>query len=62
MIKIKSYKIQKQGHAGVALTLPKVWIDDMKLKPGDAIDVFRDEVDNLILRVRKNGNRHEEES
>jgi len=49
MIKIKSYKIQQQGLRGAAVALPKVWLNDLKLKPGDSIDFYRDEEDRLIL-------------
>ena len=59
MIKIKSYRIQEQGLRGKAIALPRVWLDDLKLKPGDKIDFYRDEEDQLILKVNKeviNGN------
>nr|BDD43745.1 hypothetical protein 5 [bacterium] len=56
MIKIKAYKLQRKGIRGVMISLPKIWIDDLHLQPGDIIDVFRDELDQLILQARKNGN------
>ena len=48
-IKIKSYKIQKQGLRGKVVALPRVWLDDLNLITGDSIDFFRDEKDRLIL-------------
>ena len=53
MIKIKSYKIRKQGMSGTSVGLPKVWLDDLNLKPGDKIDFYRDEEDRLILTPNK---------
>ena len=53
MIKIKSYRIQEQGIRGKAIALPKVWLDDLKLKHGDKIDFYRDEEDQLILKANK---------
>lgn len=31
------------------MTLPKVWVDDLNLKPGDQLDFYRDENDRLII-------------
>jgi len=53
MIKIKSYKIRKQGMSGTSVGLPKVWLDDLNLKPGDKIDFYRDKEDRLILTPNK---------
>ena len=53
MIKIKSYRVQQQGTRGRAISLPKVWIDDLKLKPGDRIDFYRDEKNQLILKANR---------
>lgn len=47
-IKIKSYRIHQSGR-GVVLTLPKIWTDDLGLKPGDRLDVYRDTADRLII-------------
>ena len=53
MVKIKEYKIQKQGLRGLALTIPKIWIDDNFLRPGDVVEFFRDEENHLILVAKK---------
>lgn len=58
MIKIKTYKIRPNGLRGTSIGLPKVWIDDLQLQPGDVIDFYRDEKDWLILIP----NRHKSES
>ena len=55
MIKIKTYKIQPQGIRGKAISLPKVWLDDLNLQPGDTIDFYRDAEDRLILVPEKQG-------
>lgn len=52
-IKIKSYKVQQQGIRGKAIALPKVWLDDLNLVPGDKVDFYRDEEDRLILVANK---------
>jgi len=56
MVKIKTYKLQRKGLRGVMVSLPKVWVDDLLLSPGDTIEVYRDDLDHLILKARKNGN------
>ena len=53
MIKIKSYKIRKQGMGGTSVGLPKVWLNDLNLKPGDKIDFYRDEKNQLILKANR---------
>lgn len=38
------------------MALPKVWLDDHKINPGDTIEIFRAILDNqdcLILKVKK---------
>jgi len=52
-IKIKSYKVQQHGLRGVRIALPKVWVEDHQLRPGDRIDIYRDEEDRLILQACK---------
>jgi len=53
MVKIKEYKISKQGWRGYALPVPKIWIEDNKLEQGDSIEFYRDEKDRLILVPKK---------
>lgn len=48
-VKIKSYRIRKTSSRGSSVTLPKVWVDDLNLKPGDQLDFYRDENDRLII-------------
>ena len=55
MVKIKEYKIRASGVRGLVVSLPQVWVKDNDLRAGDAVDVYRDEEDRLILRVVKNG-------
>lgn len=52
-IKIKEYKVPGRGANRVSITLPKVWIDDLQLHPGDRIEFYRDEADRLILIPKK---------
>jgi AbrB family looped-hinge helix DNA binding protein len=51
-IKIKTYKISKAGNRGLKLTLPSAWTDDLGLKSGDRLDVYRDTEDRLIIVAR----------
>jgi len=53
MIKIKEYKITKQGWRGNAISVPKVWVDDNNLGAGDVIEFYRDEHEHLVLVPKK---------
>lgn len=55
MIKIKKYKVRESGLRGRAISLPKVWVDDVGLRPGDIVNFYRDEKDRLILEADKHG-------
>lgn len=47
-VKIRSYKVRKSGR-GMVITLPVEWTGDLKLQPGDTLDLFRDTENRLIL-------------
>lgn len=49
MVKIKSYRLRHSGRRGVLLSLPLAWSDDLGLKPGDKLDVYRDEPGRLLI-------------
>lgn len=54
--KIKEYRVMQHGHRGRVVSLPKVWVDDNGLAPGDLIEVYRTDInseDCLILKIRK---------
>ena len=53
MVKIGNYHLRRAGASGT-IVLPKVWINDLKIQLGDPIDIYRDEMDRLILMPRKN--------
>ncbi len=48
-IKVKTYSIRKAGLRGMMLHLPASWTNDIGLKPGDRLDVYRDTEDRLII-------------
>lgn len=48
VIKIKEYKVRRADR-GMTICLPAVWTDDLGLKPGDILELYRDEADRLIL-------------
>jgi len=39
-IKVKSYKVQRHGARGTIVTIPKFWLDNNGLKPGDLLDMY----------------------
>ncbi|MEQ4489542.1 MAG: AbrB/MazE/SpoVT family DNA-binding domain-containing protein [Dehalococcoides mccartyi] len=43
-------KLFRIGEGGVAITLPKAWINYCHLKPGDRVEVVIDS--DLIIRVK----------
>ena len=51
-VKIKEYRIRRADR-GQTITLPAVWTDDLRLAPGDRVEVFRDTEDRLILVAKK---------
>lgn len=50
-IKIKEYKIRGKGKDGKYqnIYLPKEWVNDLGIKPGDVLEMYRDENDRLII-------------
>ncbi len=50
--KIKSYKVRKGGLRGMTINLPAVYTDDLNLRPGDRLDIYR-EGDRLIITPRR---------
>lgn len=52
-IKIRSYTVTKKGVRGMSVSLPASWVDDVGVKPGDRLDIFRDEHDRLIIEKAK---------
>ena len=55
MIKIKEYSIGKRGARGAVLSLPKLFLDDNNVQPGDTMEMYREKVegkDALILIPR----------
>jgi len=57
MEKIKEYRIQQYGKRAHLVTLPKIWITDNNLSPGEIIEFFREttpEYDRLIIQKKRN--------
>lgn len=52
-VKIKSYRLSQTGDRGLKLTIPRVWAEDVGIKPGDRLDVYRDSEDRLIIVAAK---------
>ena len=52
-IKVKEYRITRQGWRGYSLPIPKIWVEDNQLDKGDSIEFFRDERNRLILVPKK---------
>ena len=53
MIKIDTFTLSRQGTTGSKVTLPAAWVKDLGLKPGDRLDIYRDEEDRIIVCVRR---------
>ena len=43
-------KLFKSGEGGIAVTLPKAWINYYHLKPGDKVEIVGD--GELIIRIK----------
>jgi len=43
-------KLFKIGEGGIAVVLPKAWINYHKLGPGDKVEIVADE--DLLLRIK----------
>lgn len=51
LVVIKRYRINEKGHRGRTVSLPRVWLDDLALKPGDTLVLYRRAgSDDLIVR------------
>jgi len=56
MQKIRQYKVRQDGKRGSIISLPKIFLTDNDLKPGDAIDIFRSTIegrDSLVVVINK---------
>jgi len=53
VIKINELKIREYGKRGYEITIPAVWVKDLKLESGDLVELYRDEEDRLILVAKK---------
>jgi|GEM_PF-4502792 len=53
LVAIKRYRIMENGR-GRAVLLPKIWIDNLNLKPGDSVVIYqRGGSDDLIVRPER---------
>jgi len=43
-------KLFKVGEGGVAVTLPKAWINYFRLKPGDTVEIIAEE--DITIKVK----------
>lgn len=41
LVRIKRYKTRKTGKGGSAITIPEVYMDDVRLNHGDSLDMYR---------------------
>jgi bifunctional DNA-binding transcriptional regulator/antitoxin component of YhaV-PrlF toxin-antitoxin module len=55
LVPIKAYRIKHDGNRGQALSLPKAWLDELSLKEGDRLVVYRqpDSTDLIVRAERK---------
>lgn len=52
MTRIGEYKVRQYAVRGLAISLPKVWFHDHGINPGDVVDFYRDDEDNLVIVPR----------
>ena len=52
-IKIKYFKLTKSNIQQFQPTIPANWIEEVGLKEGDRVNLFRDDQDRLILVPEK---------
>ena len=53
MVRVRTQKVRASGLRGLAIALPPGWAQDVGLKAGSEIDVYRDTEDRLIVAARK---------
>lgn len=46
MVKIKTFKIRESR----SIALPRLWLSDLGLHPGDSLDVFQDADGRLLIQ------------
>lgn len=57
-VRVRRYRLRKQGHRGASITVPAEYIEDMGLAPNDSLDAYRDDRGRLIYVPTSNGNSH----
>lgn len=55
-VKVSRYRLQKYGRRGAFMSVPKVWLTDNGLGPGDWVDIYSDEWGRLIVKPASNQN------
>lgn len=45
MVRLKSFKVRESK----SIALPRIWLEDQGVKPGDNLDVFADAEGRLII-------------
>lgn len=59
IVKIKEYKVGKRGLRGSVVSLPKVFVDDNRIRPGDALAFYRGIIDGKdALIITKEPKKH----
>lgn len=57
LAKIKEYKLSQSGLRGAIVSLPKIFITDNNLEPGDILEFYRGQVGDykdVLLLIPKN--------
>ena len=53
LVRIRSYKARLNGLRGLVVELPQSWADDVGIRRGTRLDVFRDPDGRLIIVAAK---------
>lgn len=52
-VKVRQYSLRPNSPNGYMVSLPVEWVQDLNLKPGEKLDIYRDDRDAIIIRPQK---------
>jgi bifunctional DNA-binding transcriptional regulator/antitoxin component of YhaV-PrlF toxin-antitoxin module len=48
-VRVRAYRVSRRGTRGFSVTLPPAWVEDVNLRHGDLVEVYRDNRGRLII-------------
>lgn len=52
-IKVREYHLRPNSPNGHMVSVPREWVEDLGLKGGQILELYRNEKDDLIIRPRR---------